>query len=192
MDGKKIKETCIVYTHTLASTTPEKEHQISWKCILLWHLFFLFFFLYILCQHELGFQLQMALEIKYTMLSPFALALDFKSRFYLFLFLLATKALLHGLECPALFSVSVCGCAELKIWRAEKEWTSEENAIDSCRSLSFPYYYYFLLVLLHLSPLFSHQASLSVCLSQFVSPYAPASLLSIPPPYFCPFPCPGM
>lgn len=32
---------------------------------------------FIICQHEFRFQLQMALEIKYTMLMPFALALKF-------------------------------------------------------------------------------------------------------------------
>lgn len=76
---------------------------------------------FLICQHELRFQLQMALEIRYTMLSPFALALDFKITLSFFCFSLATKAPLHGLECLALFSVSVCGCAGLEIWRAERE-----------------------------------------------------------------------
>lgn len=40
---------------------------------------------FFICQHELGFQLQMALEIKQTMLLPFALALDLKITLFLFL-----------------------------------------------------------------------------------------------------------
>lgn len=94
------------------------------------------------------------------------------------LFLLATKAPLHGLECPALFSVSVCGCAELEIWRAEREWTCEENA------LSFPLLSYFFCFWFSSISLLSFSPGQSVCLSHpvCVSPYAPAFLLSAPPP----------
>ena len=97
MDGKKK-----LFTHMLASTTPEKkkENQISWKCILSWHLF-------LICRHELGFQLQMASEMKHTTL----FAICSRSYFQITLFSLffeATKALLHGLGCPALFCVWVC------------------------------------------------------------------------------------
>lgn len=141
------------------------------------HFVVTFFFI---CQHELGFQLQMALEIRYTMLSPFALALDFKITFSFYIYVLLkllcmVSNVLHS-------SLSVCGCVGLKIWRAEREWTCEENAIDSCRSLSF-LFLIFLLVLLHLSPLFFTRPvclSLPVC----VSPYALAFLLSIPPPIY--------
>lgn len=79
-------------------------------------------------------------------------------------------------------SVSVCGCAELKRWRAEKDWTSDKYAIDSCHSLIF-FFFLLFLVLLHRSPplFFTRPVCLSIGLSLFVSLSAPASLLSIPP-----------
>lgn len=72
------------------------------------------FVIFLFVSMSSDFSCKWFLEIKYTMLYiPFALALDFESRL-VFLFVLATKAPVHGLERPALFSVSVRACAELR------------------------------------------------------------------------------
>lgn len=104
MVKKKKKMFTHIHLHPPLLKKNTRFHGSAFCC----DIFFFFFFL--ICQHELGFQLQMALgdQIHHALLSPFAPALDFffKSRF------IFTKAPLHGLECLALFSVTVCGCVQ--------------------------------------------------------------------------------
>lgn len=60
------------------------------------------------------FWLQMALEIRSAMHLPFALALSKLHNFISLKLLCMVSNILHS-------SVSVCGCTELEIWRAERE-----------------------------------------------------------------------
>lgn len=80
----KIKEGNVLFTHTPASTTPEKEHQISWKCILWWHHLFFFYFWFVSMSSD--FSCKWPQEINHTTLSPFALALGFWITLFYFFF----------------------------------------------------------------------------------------------------------
>lgn len=162
MDGKK---QCFVYTHTCIHHC-WKEHQISRKCILLWHLL-------LFVSMSSDFSCKWRWRSNTPCLCHLLWLLNSR-----FIFWLATKAPLHAWSLKSCTPLCLCvGGEELKIWRTERE----------CKQL-FPLlsmFPFFLLVLLHLSPLFFTRP---VCtsVSQSVSP--PAFLLSIPPHIYVHFP----
>lgn len=151
----------------------KKEHLISWKCILLWHVLF--------CQHELSILLANGLWDKNEKEKWFChlLWLRFSSFIFYFYLLLMLLCMIWNV----LHLLSVCGCAGIKIWRAEREW-GEENALDGCQTCLFSS---FLFWFSFISPLFfTRPVCLSVCSGLFVHLYMSSSDVH-PCPYHCTF-----
>lgn len=126
--GEKKKKS-FVYTHTLHPSLLKnntRSHGSAFCCD------FFFYFYFLICQHELRFQLQMASEIESTTLLLHAFAICFwlflkkkKNHFLIYFIFFATKASLHGLECPALFCLCVGVCRFYGGQRADehvKKW----------------------------------------------------------------------
>lgn len=122
MDGKKNKKIkkmlfCLhTHLHPPLLKKNTRSHGSAFCCDILFFFFYLSAWAQISVANGLGDQT----DHDFCHLL-WLLILKSRFSFFLFLFLLATKASLHGRDCPALLSVSVCGCAELEIWRAERE-----------------------------------------------------------------------
>lgn len=152
MDGK-LNKWNFDHTHFHPPLLKKKERQISWKCILFWHSFFLVFFTSAWARMSAANGLRVQTRIR----SPFALALDF---FYNHTFLFGTtpEASLHGVKCPAL-----CVCVGVQHYKYGGWRENDHVKRMHCRSLSFPFL--FSICLFFSSP------GQSVCLSQFVCPH---------------------
>lgn len=150
MDGK-LNKWNFDHTHFHPPLLKKKERQISWKCILFWHSFFLVFFTSAWARMSAANGLRVQTRIR----SPFCSG----SRFFLqpLLFFGTTpEASLHGVKCPAL---CVCvGVQHYKYggWRERMiTWRECTSPFHSCSPSVF----------------FFSSPGQSVCLSQFVCPH---------------------
>lgn len=110
------KKKRIVYTHTHMHPPLLKKNTRSHGSTFCCDIFFIY-------QHELKFQLQMALEIEYTMLSPFALALDFESRFNFYFYLLLKLCCMSRMSCTLLcVCVWVCRIKNMEGGERMNKW----------------------------------------------------------------------